>query len=91
MTQAQKARRQLRAFFLNRPGTEAQLVFAGGVWHFRSDGYAHWMEASAEQALFSEIASFTLNARRRALCVRFQDGSKLLARKTWLGPRIRAT
>ena len=91
MTQAQKTRRRLRAFYLNRPGTEAQLVFAEGVWHFRSDGFAHWMEASAEKALFAEVAAFSLDARRRELAVRFQDGSRLIARKTRLGPRVRAT
>jgi len=91
VTQAQKVRRRLRAFLLNRPGTEAQLVFAEGVWHFRSDGFAHWMEASAEEALFAGIAGFTLDARRRELAVRFQDGSRLVARKTRLGPRVRNT
>jgi len=91
VTEAQRARRALSAFYLNRPGTEAQLVFPGGVWHFRSDGHAHWMEASAERALFARIAEFSLDARRRALLIRFSDGSELLARKTWLGPRVRAT
>jgi len=76
---------------MNKPGTEAQLVFEGALWHFRSDGHAHWMKSSGESALAGEIARFALDNKQRALFVWFKDGSRLVAKKTWLGPRIRAT
>ncbi len=91
MSAAQQVRRRARAYWLNRPGTEAQLVFDSGVWHFRSDGHAHWMEASGEATLFARVRAFCLDRRRRELRLRFDDGSELIARKTWLGSRLRAT
>ncbi len=76
---------------MNKPGTEAQLVFEGALWHFRSDGHAHWMKLEGEAALAGQVERFLLEKKRRALTLWFKDGSRLVAKKTWLGPRIRAT
>ncbi len=89
MTEAQAVRQRVRAFRLNRPRTEAQLLFPEGIWHFRSDGHAHWWRAGGKTP-GAEPARFWLVPRRKLLVVVFADGSALLAQKTWLGPRIRA-
>ncbi len=86
---AEILRRQVRGFRLNRPRTEAQLVFEAGIWHFRSDGHAHWWRAGGAPPK-APLRAFWLVPERRLLVVVFADGSALLARKTWLGPRIRA-
>ena len=91
MTQAEKVRSRVREFRMNKPRTEAQLVFEGALWHFRSDGHAHWMKTEGEAALAREIARFALDKKQKALFLWFKDGSRLVARKTWLGPRVRAT
>lgn len=88
MTQAESARRLATGFRLNREGTEAQLVFPEGVWHFRDDGHARWSEANAAERLYREVLEFRITGRR--LVLRFRDGSTLVASKTWLGPRLRS-
>jgi len=91
VTQAEKVKNRVREFRLNKPGTEAQLVFADALWHFRSDGHAHWMKIAGGAELAGKIERFALDKKRRALFLWFKDGSRLVAKKTWLGPRVRAT
>ncbi len=87
MTAAERVRARVRGFRLNKPRTEAQLVFAEGLWHFRSDGHAHWWRAGGATPEPAP-SGFRLDAKRRLLVVTFADGSALYARKTWLGPRV---
>jgi hypothetical protein len=86
MTEAERVKRALKGLRLNKPKTEAQLLFEEGLLHLRSDGFAHWKKG----AFAERVERFQLRPPL-GVWLRFWDGSELEVKKTWLGLKKRAT